>query len=45
MDIEKIALAAIPVILGVIAAGFIMSALGGTGGLLASAQVGYTGGN
>ena len=43
MDIEKIMLATIPVILGVIAAGFLLNALGGSSGLLASPQLGFSG--
>ena len=43
MDLEKIAMAAVPVVIGVIVAGFLLSALGGSGGVLAGAQSGYTG--
>ncbi len=43
MDIEKIAMATIPVIIGVIVAGFILNALGGSNGLLASPQLGFSG--
>jgi len=42
VDIEKIAMATIPVIIGVIVAGFLLSQLGGSG-LLGSSQSGYTG--
>ncbi len=43
VDIEKIALATIPVIIGVIVAGFLLNALGGSSGLLASPQLGFSG--
>lgn len=41
MDIEKIAFAAVPVVIGVIIAGFLLANVS----LLAPAQSGYTGGN
>ena len=43
MDYEKIAMAAIPVVLGVIVAGLIMNALGTSVPLLSSASQGYHG--
>lgn len=43
MDIEGLLRATVPVVLGVLIAGYIMSALGSSVSLIGSAQAGYTG--